>query len=263
MYIKRECRINDKLEVEKNYPWNAGAPGKDRRGKRNPTPEEMAKQNLWRRKRDLRRILELNFKGGDYHVTLTCSPDQRPDMKDAMRVIREFRDRLRAAYKRQGWELKYVITAETGERGAVHWHMICNDQQNDKTSTVRLIRSIWTRGRPYFVPLDDNREYGQLAEYIIKETSKRIAEGKTMEKLSYMCSRNMIKPVVRKKKVLANGWSLKPKPREGWVLDESSVINGRNPYTGMPYQHYTLYRIQERGEPWKSRKSSLSLIPGY
>ena len=253
MYTKTECRINDKLEVSKYYPWRAGAPGCRRQKKINPTPEEMVRQNLWRRKRDLRRLMELNFKGGDYHVTLTCRPDERPDMEEAMRVIREFRDKLRKAYKRQGWELKYIITTETGERGAVHWHMICNEEQNDKTSTVKMIRELWKRGRPYFVPLDDNREYGQLADYIIKETSRRIEEGKTLEKLSYMISRNMIKPVERKKKVLAAGWAEKPKAREGWMLDENSVVNGRNPYTGMPYQHYTLYRIQERGEPWKDR----------
>lgn len=249
MYIKKECRINDKLEVSNCYHWNAGAPGRGRSEKQNKTPEEMARQNLWRRKRDLRRIMELNFKGGDYHVTLTCRKEDRPTLDEAMGVIREFRDRLRKEYKKQGWELKYIITTETGERGAVHWHMICNDCQNAQTSTVRLIRSIWTRGRPYFVPLDENREYGQLAEYIIKETSKRIAEGKTKEKLSYMCSRNMIKPVVKKKKIRSNRWLKDPKAPKGWRLDAASVVNGRNPYTGMPYQHYTLYRVKERGDP--------------
>ena len=248
MYTKTECRINDKLEVAKNYPWRAGAPGVKREEKKKPTPEEMERQNLWRRERDLRRTIELNFKGGDYHVILTCRKNERPDMEEAMKVIREFRDKLRKAYKKQDWELKYIITTELGERGAVHWHVICNEEQDDKTSTVKIIRKIWKRGRPYFVPLDDDREYGKLAAYIIKETSKRIREGKTLEKLSYMCSRNMIKPVERKKKVRAAGWRMEPKAPRGWRLDENSVVNGRNPYTGMPYQHYTLYRIQERGE---------------
>lgn len=247
MYIRNTCRVNDRIEIEKHYNWNAGAPGINREDKKNKTPDAVAKQNLINRKKELRRLMELNFRGGDIHVTLTCRPDERPDMEEAMKVIRAFRNRMRDRYKKNHWIFKYIITTETGSRGAVHWHMIVNNMQNDTTSTQKLIWELWDRGRPYFVPMDKNREYGQLADYIIKETSKRIAEGKTMEKLSYMCSRNLIRPVVRKKKIDRRTWKKEPKAPKGWELIKESVINGVNQYTGLPYQHYNIRKIQDKG----------------
>ena len=242
MYIKKTCHIRDRIEVEKHYPGRYGAPGMSREPKRKKTPEEMAKQNYWRRCRELRRIMELNFNPGDWHVTLTCKPSNRPSMEETSRVIRTFRDKLRKEYKKQGWELKYIITCETGERGAVHWHMIINDQHNEKTSTANIVRKLWNLGRQYFSALDDTGDYKLLAEYIVKESSKRIEAGETKEKLSYMVSRNLVRPVVQEEKVRANGWKLEPKAPEGWQLIPESLVNGFNKFTGRPYQYYTLRR---------------------
>lgn len=250
MHIKTICKIKDKIEIEKHYPGNFGAPGMKRSERKKPTTEEMARQNLWRRTRYLRRIIELNFGEGDFHATLTCRKDQRPSMEEAVKIIRTFRNRLRDAYRRQGWELKYVITCETGERGAIHWHMIVNNRHNEKTSTMKLIQKYWTLGRTWFVPLDDTGDYSKLAEYIIKETGKRIKNGKTLEKLSYMISRNMKKPVVRTKAVRANRWRKKPKAPKGWYVVPGSVVNGRNKFTGLPYQYYTIRRLGKEKGKW-------------
>lgn len=240
MYVKKSCRIHDKIEIEKHYDGRFGAPGMARQPKRKKTPEEMAKQNFWRRCRELRRIMELNFGEGDWHVTLTCRPEERPDKEEAPKVIRSFRDKLQRAYKKQGWELKYIITCEIGERGAVHWHMIVNNMHNQETSTPTLIRKLWARGRPYFSPLDDSGEYQKLAEYIVKEAEKRISAEETVEKLSYMPSRNLIRPTVKEEKVDAAKWSRQPRVPEGWYLEADSLINGVNKFTGLPYQHYTI-----------------------
>ena len=245
MYTKNSCRIKDKVEIEKHYPGNFGAPGVEREPKRKRTPEEMAKQNLWRKIRNLRRLLELNFTGGDFHVTLTCQKDKRPSKEEAPKIIREFRDKLREDYKRQGWILKYVITCETGERGAVHWHMIVNNCCNEKTSTTKLIWKYWTRGRPWLIPMDDSGDYKKLAEYIVKESKDRIEKGQTIEKLSYMVSRNLVKPVVVPEKVQANRWSKTPKAPKGWYVVPGSIVNGHNKFTGLPYQYYTIRKLQK------------------
>ena len=244
-YIKKECQINDKIEVEKYYPARYGAPGMPREKKEKKTPEEMARQNFWKRCQYLRRTMELNFKGGDLHVTLACRTEDRPSKEDAPAVIREFRDKVAREYKKRGWEFKYIITCETGSRGAVHWHMITNNMQDGVTSTWDIIRKYWTRGRPWMVPMDENREYGQLADYIVKETGKRIKQENTIEKLSYMASRNLIRPVEKKKKVDARRWNAVPVPPKGYRLKEESLLNGFNKYTGLPYQKYTLYRIDD------------------
>lgn len=245
MYIKTECRVKDKKYITKHYHGNYGAPGQKREPKRKRTPEEMAKQNLWQKVRYLTWLIELNFNPGDWHVTLTCKKELRPGKEEAPRVIRKFRDKLRKAYKKQGWELKYIITCETGERGAVHWHMIVNECRNERTSTATLIRQLWCRGRPYFSPLDDTGDYGQLAAYIVKETKDRIENEETIETLSYMPSRNLLRPVVRKKPVDADKWVKKPKAPEGWVVIEESVVNGKNKFTGLPYQYYTIRKLKK------------------
>lgn len=254
MYTLKTCRINDRIEVEKYYSGRQGAPGMPRKKKHKATPEEMARHNHWKRCRYLRRVMELNFDGGDYHLTLTCREKERPSMEDAPKVIRAFRDRVAAEYKKREWVFKYIITCETGKRGAVHWHMVTNNMQDGSGSTWDIIRRLWKKGRIKVVPLDDNREYGKLAEYIVKKTTERINEGKTEEKLSYMASRNLKKPVERKKKVNARRWKKEPGAPKGYRVDRNSIVNGKNKFTGLPYQKYTLVRDPVEKRKVKRRK---------
>lgn len=258
MYVKTTCRIKDKVEVSKHYHANSGAPGRKRAGRKDPTPEDMAKQNHWRRCRDLRRLIELNFDPGDWHVTLTCEKDKRPTMEEAPGVIRKFLGKLKRDFKKQGWDLKYVITCEVGDRGAVHWHMVVNSCHNEATDTAKLIREAWKRGRPYFSALDDSGEYERLADYMCKQAAQRIDRGETSEKMSYSRSRNLKKPVERREKVRASGWKQEPKVPEGWELVEGSLLNEVNKWNGLPYQHYTLRRKEgDRGKGESVRKDDL------
>ena len=252
MYDKLTCRIRDRVEVSKHYSGRYGAPGMKREPKRKATPEEMAKQNHWKRCRDLRRLIEINFGPGDWHVTLTCAKDQRPTKEEAPKVIREFLGKLRAAYRKRGWDLKYVLSCEIGDRGAVHWHLIINNEHDQEADTAKLIREHWKKGRPYFSPLDESGEYGQLADYIVKEAGKRIDRGETIEKMSYSRSRNLKKPVEHRQKVRATAWKKEPTIPKGWEMIPGSLVNGKNPYTGLPYQRYVLRRKEAgdgRGQP--------------
>lgn len=253
MYDKITCRIRDKVEVSKHYSGRFGAPGMKREEKRKPTPEEMAKQNHWRRCRDLRRLMEQNFEKGDWHVTLTCRKEERPTKEEAPKVIRDFLGKLRGEYKKRGWDFKYVISCEVGDRGAVHWHMVVNSMSNEETNTHKLIQNLWERGRPYFSPLDNPDDLSKLVDYMVKEASKRIDKGETIEKMSYSRSRNLKKPKERREKVRSTGWRKEPKIPEGWELVPGSLVNGVNKFTGLPYQHYTIRRKEGagsgRGEP--------------
>lgn len=258
------CRIRngdlDKVEVAKHYSGRYGAPGMPREEKKNRTPEEMARQNHWRRCRDLRRLMELNFSPGDWHVTLTCRKEDRPTKEEAVMLIRMFRDKLRVQFRKQGWELKYIITCEVGQRGAVHWHMVVNNLHNERCDTAKLIRELWTWGRPYFSALDDKGDYGRLAEYMVKETARRMESGETVEKLSYICSRNLRRPVEKRERIRAAAWSRAPRIPKGWELVPFSLVNGINKYTGLPYQRYTLRRkeVDRSGQYLHKHKSPRS-----
>lgn len=240
MYIKKSCKIGKKIEIEKHYPARYGAPGCQREKRRRRTPEEVAKQNHWRRCRDLRRQIELNFRGGDWHATLTCKKELRPSKEEAREVIRKFITALRKEYKKRGWTLKYIYSMEIGERGAVHWHMIINNMHSEEMTTAALIKKHWLRGRPYFSPLDQEGDYKQLADYMVKEAKKRIDDGSSTEKLSYTPSRNLIKPTIKEEKIRASTWRKEPKAPEGYYVIPDSIYNGINPFTGWPYQYYTI-----------------------
>lgn len=138
--------------------------------------------------------------------------------------------------------------------------MIINNCHSDGESTAGLIRKLWDRGRPHFSPMDDSGEYGRLAEYIVKSTSKRIDAGETIEKLSYMASRNLIRPKVETKTVQANKWSKEPRVPKGWELVRDTLLNGINKFTGLPYQHYTIRRkekwVDEDSGPIRRNKPS-------
>ena len=274
MYDKVTCQIKDKKEISKHYSGRYGAPGKEREKKSRPTPQEMAKQNHWRRCRDLRRLIELNFGPGDWHVTLTCEKDKRPTQEEAPKVLRDFLGILRRGYKRRGWDLKYVVTCETGERGAVHWHLIVNNEHDGETDAAKLIREAWKKGRTYFSPLEESGDYAKLADYMVKEAARRIDKGETLEKMSYSRSRNLKKPVERRTKVRATGWRKDPTIPKGWELVPGSLENGTNKYTGLPYQRYVIRRKEEadgRGQPVRGRKpkgaappdGSLHISPGH
>jgi hypothetical protein len=241
MYIKTICQIKEKIEIEKRYDGRRGAPGQSRDKRRKKTPEEMRKQNQWRKEREVRRLIELNYEGDDFHVILTCTKENRPENNEqAKKIIRKFRDDLKNDYKKHGWICKYIITEEVGVRGAIHWHMIINNMHSDITTTEKLIRKHWKMGRPHVTPLDDSGDYKKLAEYILKQSGDQ-EEGDT-RKTSYMCSRNLIRPVVRKEKKEARSWRKDPKAPKGWYVVANTLINGLDKFTGLPYQHYTIKR---------------------
>ena len=248
-YLKTECRIRNKIEIEKHYDLRYGAPGMPRHGKKKKTPEEMARQNFWAKCRYLRRLIELNFGEGDWYIVLTCRKEDRPSAEEAPKRVRAFRDRLRAEYKIRGWALKYIITCETGQKGAVHWNLILNDMHDNADSTAKLVRKLWKWGRPHFTALDDTGDYSRLAEYIVKETKNRIERGETIEKLSYCPSRNLTKPVVRTEKVRAEAWRKQPQIPRGWELVPGTLVNGKNKRFGLPYQRYTIRKKAEKEEP--------------
>jgi hypothetical protein len=46
--------------------------------------------------------------------------------------------------------------------------------------------------------------------------------------------------------MLRRRWPEEPKPKKGYEIDKNSIVNGINPVTGYPWQHYTMRKI--RGE---------------
>lgn len=82
--------------------------------------------------------------------------------------------------------------------------------------------------------------FENLASYMAKCETKQQAGGKN----TYSCSRNLIEPPEKIRKVKADSWREMPTIPKGWVLDKDSLIVGINPFTGFGYQFYRMIQIE-------------------
>lgn len=141
------------------------------------TSEEMPEANMRQASRKLARKINANFKPGDWHVVLTYHKETRPDPATAHKTIKKLIDGLRGRYRKNGFEMKYILVTEYKNK-AIHHHLIINNVNDGKTTTSDYIRELWKgNGNPKFVFLYDNGEYRRLADYFIKETEKTFREG--------------------------------------------------------------------------------------
>ena len=239
MYFKTTIKAGKTIEVYKSFIKRKGVV--ERGDRKKLTPEEMDRINQLNAERKLRLKINANFKKGDPFVTLTYRRELRPSTEKAKQDIKKLMRELRKYYKRQGQELKYILVTEY-ENKAIHHHLIINDV----VGIAKVVCELWKYGRPDFKYLDGTGQYKDLAAYLIKETSKTYkknkAEGKG-NKQRYSCSRNLIMPEPKTKEVKANKWTADPKPLKGYYVDQDTICNGVDPFTGREYQRYTLVEI--------------------
>lgn len=225
--------FTERIEIEEYKDGRYGAGGQKREKKKKATPEQIKKQNRSNKVKSIRRYILGNFSPGDYWITLTCSKDYRPPgMKEAIEQRKKFLEKLRAGYRKAGYELKWMAVTERGSRGGVHHHMIINRiPDGDK-----MIKELWPYGKAFMELLYDDEGFRKLAEYMVKQTEEA-AEAK------YSHSRNLVKPVpeVRYYKKLS-----KIRIPPGYYLEKESLVEGINPVTGYPYRHYALVKVKKR-----------------
>ncbi len=244
MYVQNEWHLGKVIEVEKHYPGNYGAPGVPRSKKRKRTPEDIARQNLTNKNKRVQRLILANFKEGDWHLILKYRPGQRPEVFDeAKQHLKQFVSDMRKAYKAAGVPFKYIAVTERGKRGqALHHHLVIEDIATDQVNTVKLVKKFWP-GTEAFVDLYEDGDYKKLAEYIVKKETKEDGTWAT-----YTRSRNLITPKPIRKVINRKRWSMDPKPKKGYYIVKDSVVNGFNPVTEYPYQHYTMKLIDPGGD---------------
>ena len=244
-YKQIEYRAGATVEIIKCIP--RGCRKGLRKGPKK-TKEEIRQGNMQQAVRRLARKLNANFRPGDLHVILTYRKEERPSAEEAKEILRKFLDRLRRKYRRQGRELKYIHVTEY-KRTAIHHHLIVNNLNDGKETTMDYIRKLWSgRGSPKYVQLYETGEYQQLAEYLIKETEKTFRDAP--EKQRYGCSRNLIEPKAERRiRKTKNGWQKDPRPREGYYILPDSLYNGFD-RLGYPYQRYVLVKIRPSEADW-------------
>lgn len=165
-YLKKIWRFPNSIEVEKVYSGRYGRRG-GHAPKSKPSPEEVQKINERNVINKLRRILKANFTEDDWHLVLTYKKDARPEPEAAKKLVDKFLRQMRNGYKKAGQSLKYILVTEYHNK-AIHHHLVINNIPE----TIGLVKKYWTYGRPNFSPMLEEHTYGELAEYLLKETKK-------------------------------------------------------------------------------------------
>lgn len=243
MYIRKLYDMGTVIDVEHYYPGNYGAPGVKRQPKKKKTPEQIERQNMTNRVKRLKRIILANFKEGDWHLILNYRPKDRPDFKEGKKQVKKFIDKVRQAFKKAGYVFKWIRVTEKGKKGhALHHHLIIENIQTDKLNVMQLIKKLWIYGNTMWINLYDDGEYLKLAEYLAKKETKDEKEWE-----SYSRSRNLMVPQPERRKMKRKCWPEEPEPKKGYYIIKDSIVNGTNPVTGYPYQHYSMRKIKKEG----------------
>lgn len=247
MYWLDVWKFEDSTEYEYKYAGNYGAKGEKRKPKARTTPEQIKRQNQKNKENRVRRLIKANFTERDLWITLLYPKGTRKPLEEVKDDLKKFHGRMRRAYVKQGEPYKYIYRVEVGKRGGIHIHLLIN-RIND---VDLLVRRCWKMGNVNFTNLYDADGFKNLAEYITKPPPEELKDDEEAQAAAtYNTSRNLIRPVPERhyrstwtmKRILEDG----PKPREGYVIDQDSIIKGVNEFTGYTYYRYTEKKIEQR-----------------
>lgn len=242
-YIKSTCRAGKTKEISKYYTRRVHPKGEKRAERKRITTEQQQKVNDRQLVRKLTRILNANFDEECYYITFSYKKENRPSIEELKIHKRELLKRIRKLYKQNGKELKYVETAERGERGATHIHMVVN------YIDIRALKKIWKYGYVTAKPLDDTGQYRRLAEYFVKYFQKTRGTNQSIQKKAYSCSRNLIRPEPKKQTMRGNRFRKEIVVPKGWYLDKDSVREGTTA-DGYEFIYYMIIKEQEYYRPF-------------
>lgn len=160
-------------------------------------------------KRALARIINCNFGPGDLWLTLTYRDGAMEDYKEADHKAALFLERLAYRIRKLGGALKWIrntstLDGDTGEVVRIHHHLIVSGEWfrvEDKALWLgkQKVEDIWGLGFVDFRFLRHQEDFKPLANYIVNQGRFLPDEKK------WHSSRNMKKPVVRKRLISKSG----------------------------------------------------------
>lgn len=215
---------------------SGSANGRRRKERKNPTPEGTQKNNDRIAIRKLTRLINANFGPGDSHLVLTY--EKRVDEETALKELKKLKRNLQNDCKKQGIELKCIWATELDPRA--HHHLIINTT----SVSMEMIKRRWKCGRFNLLPLDGDRNYWKLADYIVKQTNEAFRDPNKAIRQRYGRTRNLEEPVIVRQPARARDFNIRNlEPIKGYQIDEDSIQEYVNPITGIPTIYYTMTAI--------------------
>ena len=256
MYKLDIFRFPTSTEYEYKFAGNYGAKGEKRSPRSKRTPEEIAKQNQYQRRKTVRHLIKANFKENDFWITLRYQKGETKDIDEITKDVSRFLAQMRYQYKKTGTPCKYIYRIEIGSKGGIHVHMVMNRIPDLDV----IIKKCWIHGWTHHELLDDGT-YEDLADYIVKlpndEQKKQIkVHGSDPKRLiKYSCSRNLKRPVPETKefsrRTMHQIFNHDLVPEQGYYIDKNSIRRGVNAFTGTGYLYYQEIRLktEQRADP--------------
>lgn len=194
-YVRHLWDCGESLEIEEKHTGRYGARGQKREKRKKASPEDIKRQNKWKRERDLRRLIKWNFGKYDYWMTITYRKGDRPAWEQMKKDVTDLIKKVRKRYRKLGKELKYIYRLQIGKRGGPHVHILVNRIQTENTGTDMIFTELWTKGHINIRSVNDTGGFADLAEYIAKPLEEWEPEGVKR----YHPSRNLIRKEPKQK----------------------------------------------------------------
>ena len=236
---KRQTWDAGEYRVVKNYHTHKH-PGK-RRKREKPSSLSVEHYNRKLREEKVQLLILSNFEERDLWVTLTYikGGDRPKSTKEAKQILQRFLRKLKAWYRREGSDLKWIGITEKGKKGSYHHHLLLNRLPG----LHEKIDELWVWGHPQVVRLYEDQAFKKLAEYIVKSESKDDGEF-----LKYSRSRNLTVPEAKEEVITSSTFLEDPREKKGWILLPETLEAGINPVTGYKYQRYVMKRVRHKLE---------------
>jgi hypothetical protein len=151
--------------------------------------ESNYKQTQKRRRTMIRQLITQNFDENSKFITLTFDNKRSFDIKDVKECNKAYKNFI-LRMKRRYPEIRYVTVVEfqdKNDRGAVHYHMICNLPYIKK----KELSDIWDNG---FVKINAIDKVDNVGAYVVKYMNKDIDDTRLQGLKAYNCSKGLKRP---------------------------------------------------------------------
>lgn len=155
---------------------------------------ERRDDNLRKQKNYVRRIIRSNLVGAENPSLCTLTLHTGVSVKTSWLYHGTFVQRIK---KRFGKSIKLISVLEYQKRGVIHFHSLIWGIPEPVVTyefarRSRILQNQWLRGTLDIRPTDGNPA---LAHYVTKYLSKQMLDPRLIGEKSYVCTRNMLRPV--------------------------------------------------------------------
>ena len=152
------------------------------------TKAENRKKTQYRARKQVSRLINSNASEMKKFVTLTFA-DNITDIKKANKCFKTFIQRLNYYLKKTNkTKIKYVAVIEFQQRGAIHYHLLCNAPYIDNS----ILSKIWGNG---FVRINKIENIDNVGAYVTKYMNKDLADERLQGQKCYLVSKNLDKSI--------------------------------------------------------------------